>query len=70
MTFDPKCLDLAQNFLSDVPELDAAKLAPVLAQHIQDTIEEFIASERLCETDIDASFFVAWGRPEKAGAPR
>ena len=46
MTFDPKCLDLAQSFLSDVPELDAEKLAPVLAQHIQETIEEFIEGAR------------------------
>jgi hypothetical protein len=47
MTFDPKCLDLAQSFLSDVPELDAEKLAPVLAQHIQETIEEFIEGEQV-----------------------
>ena len=75
MTFDPKCLDLAQSFLSDVPELDAEKLAPVLAQHIQETIEEFIEGEQTPAADLsvlmgmpapDLSFLIDWKHAKKA----
>lgn len=47
MTFDPKCEDLARSFLSDNPELDADKLAPILAAHIQETVEDFMAGEQV-----------------------
>jgi hypothetical protein len=67
MTFDPKCLDLAQSFLSDIPELDAEKLAPVLARHIQETIEEFIED---AQTSVDALDLIFWTqmRPKKKEA--
>lgn len=45
--FDPKCEDLARSFLADAPELDANKLAPILASYIQETIEDFIAGEQV-----------------------
>lgn len=46
MTFDPKVFDLARSFLSDT-ELDAEKLAPILAAQIQETVEDFIAGEQV-----------------------
>ena len=47
MTFDPKCEDLARSFLSDHPELDAEKLAPILAAQLQEAVEDFIAGEQV-----------------------
>ena len=47
MSYDTKCHELAQAFLSD-EKLDAplkAKLSEKLAQEIQDLIEGFIAHE-------------------------
>jgi hypothetical protein len=48
MSYDQKCLDLAEAFLSD--EMNPtnprfSKLAGQLAQHIQDAIEDFIEME-------------------------
>jgi hypothetical protein len=41
--FDPKCLDLARHFLSD---LENTKLVNELAQHIQDEVEIWLESEK------------------------
>jgi hypothetical protein len=45
-TYDAKCYDLADVFLSDTPHLHTDKLARDLAEIIQQTIEEFIAYEQ------------------------
>ena len=42
MSYDPKCYDLAAAFLEDEPELATEKNKCKLAQHIQDTIEDWI----------------------------
>ncbi len=39
---DPACYDLARGFLGD---LASERLASELAQHIQDTVEDWIAGE-------------------------
>jgi hypothetical protein len=44
MTYDPSCLDLAQLFLEDEPDLKHK--ASELAELIQSTIEDFITYER------------------------
>jgi len=41
--FDPKCLDLARHFLSD---LENTQLVNELAQHIQDEVEIWLESEK------------------------
>jgi putative ribosome biogenesis GTPase RsgA len=45
-TYDVKCYDLANTFLSDTPHLHTVDLAHALAEIIQQTIEEFIAYEQ------------------------
>ena len=40
--FDPKCYDLAVEFLADQPSLDSEANRELLAQAIQDTIEGVI----------------------------
>lgn len=42
-TYDTKCFDLAEAFLSDAPHLATHDRADELAALIQRTIEEFIA---------------------------
>jgi hypothetical protein len=42
MSYDPKCVDLAEAFLMDHPELDGEKHIPLLAQEIQDAIENYL----------------------------
>lgn len=45
-SFDPRCFELAELFLSDVPpEAKKAESATELAQLIQDTIEMYIGVE-------------------------
>lgn len=49
MSYDPKCYDLALNFLEEL-KLDNGELmvkAHALAQEIQDTIEDFFAENEL-----------------------
>ena len=46
MSFDPKCLELAQHFLADVPpEAVGPQRADELAQLIQDTVEMYISTD-------------------------
>lgn len=46
MSFDPKCFELAEYFLADVPpEAQKKETADELAQLIQDTIEMFIDTD-------------------------
>lgn len=46
MSFDPKCYELAESFLSDVPpEAVGKNSVNELAQAIQDTIEMYIGME-------------------------
>ena len=45
-SFDPDCCDLAEHFLSDEPALNTERNKKRLAQHIQDTVEDWIAYER------------------------
>jgi hypothetical protein len=40
--FDPKCYDLAENFLQDVIKEPSKDLINSLAQEIQSTIEDFL----------------------------
>jgi len=40
--YDSKCYDLAEAFLSDEPEVNTAENRHVLAQLIQQAIEDFI----------------------------
>lgn len=51
--YDPKCEDLARIFLSDSPELDMEKLAPVLAAEISETIANFIEAEKTPQPTFD-----------------
>lgn len=44
MSYDVKCYDLAKTFLQDA-HADEEALSAELAQQIQDTIDNFIASE-------------------------
>lgn len=46
MAFDEKCWNLAAVFLSDEPHLSTTDRCNELAQLIQTTIEDFIASEQ------------------------
>ena len=61
MSYDPKCYELADHFLPSVPDLPAGartrqeeealqqsaeRLRGDLAQHIQDSIEEWLIEER------------------------
>lgn len=63
MSYDSRCYDLAEAFLSDSPEKDTEANRAALAQHIQDEIEgwiEFIlkpaaASNGCACTSIDRS---------------
>jgi len=49
MSFDPRCYDLAELFLSDEPKLNTPVNRNLLAQDIQDAIESTIASLRSLE---------------------
>jgi hypothetical protein len=42
-TYDPKCYELAEEFLSDEPELNTEKHRDLLAKDIQQAIEDFIS---------------------------
>ena len=46
MAYDEKCYEIAGEFLSDHPHLDTVGRCERLAQLIQTTIEDFIATER------------------------
>lgn len=46
ITYDTKCQDLAEAFLSDEPDLRTAENTKDLAQLIQITIEDFIEAAR------------------------
>lgn len=46
MSFDEKCFDLAGLFLGDEPALFSERNKRRLAQAIQDTIEDWIATEK------------------------
>ena len=46
MSFDSKCYDLAEHFLSDEPALQSERNRNRLAQAIQDAIEDWIEGER------------------------
>lgn len=46
-TYDPKCEDLARTFLTDSPELDINKLAPLLALEIQGVIDGFLEEAKV-----------------------
>lgn len=41
-TYDQKCYDLAEAFLSDEPHLNTEKYRDLLAKEIQQAIEDFI----------------------------
>lgn len=43
MTYDQKCYDLAEAFLSDEPNADTSEHRHVLAQRIQSAIEDYLA---------------------------
>jgi hypothetical protein len=43
MSYDPKCEELARDFLADWPGIDADRHAPILAQEIQNAIESYIS---------------------------
>jgi hypothetical protein len=45
-TYDNKCYELAEAFLSDEPEIDTAKNRDQLAKDIQQVIEDFIESAK------------------------
>lgn len=47
MTFDPKCLDLAIEFLEDEAGINSPSMAEDLAATIQNTIENWIEEQRL-----------------------
>lgn len=47
VTCDPRCYELAVHFLSDHPHLDTALGRQMLAEEIQQTIEEFLADTSL-----------------------
>jgi hypothetical protein len=47
MSYDLKCYQLSEAFLSDHPEIDTPNNRDSLAQQIQDVIEEFIDMETL-----------------------
>lgn len=46
MSYDSNCYDLAEHFLADEPALNTERNKKRVAQHIQDTIEDWIAYER------------------------
>ena len=46
MSYDPKCYDLAKDFLSDEPEQDTESARNELAQIIQDAVENFLAGKQ------------------------
>jgi hypothetical protein len=45
-TYDTKCYELAEAFLSDEPEIDTEKNRDLLAKDIQQAIEDFIESAK------------------------
>ena len=47
MSYDQKCYDLAELFLSDSPKINNARRRDELAQDIQNTIEAYIDFEML-----------------------
>jgi hypothetical protein len=49
-TFDSKCFDLAEAFLSDFPGFDTEKRCSELAAEIQQTIEDFLTASHRCES--------------------
>lgn len=46
MSFDPRCYDLAELFLSGEPAINTPEKRDELAQILQDAIEDFIAYGR------------------------
>ena len=42
MSYDPKVYQLVEHFLSAVPEKNTARNRQLLAQHIQDEIEDWV----------------------------
>lgn len=60
MTFDSKCYDLAEAFLSDEPNLFTEGKCNELAALLQQTIEDFIADRR--EHTPDPVSHVSWLR--------
>jgi hypothetical protein len=46
MSYDQKSYDLAEGFLEDAPHLNTTRRRHELAQLIQSTIEDYIASEQ------------------------
>ena len=66
MSYDTRCYELAEMFLSEVPIINNAHHADRLAQTIQDTIEQYLGDEseeeanRLAEPPYDT-------REEKEG---
>lgn len=45
VSYDSKCYELAEHFLSDTPELATERAKKELAQHIQDEIEGWLRYE-------------------------
>lgn len=45
MSYDAKCSDLAMAFLSDEPLIFTPTHVDRLAQHIQDTIDQYLSDE-------------------------
>jgi hypothetical protein len=45
VTFDPKCYDLAAEFLEDWPHLETTERTNRLAEAIQEVIDKFIRHE-------------------------
>lgn len=45
MSYDTKCYDLAESFLSDEPEKNTEANRSILAQRIQDAIEMYMSYE-------------------------
>ncbi len=46
MSYDRKCLDLAEHFMSDEPEMNCEEACDELAQVIQTAVEDWIADRR------------------------
>lgn len=47
MSYDRRCDELARTFLSDVGKGNDESLIAELAQHIQDSIEEYLEAKEL-----------------------
>jgi hypothetical protein len=46
VSFDSKCYDLAEHFLTEEPGLNTEEMKDQLAQAIQETVESWINDER------------------------